>query len=391
MNTSTPTTTNETTLPRLPPELMAPILQSLAREKDYRTLSRVQRTSRDLYLIATPLLYHNLGPNLEDVLASLQPLFLIDPSGDHKLDLTTTESNEAADNARHPIDQSRLNRLLWQYSKVKRLLYEPTNENVGWYEAQENRQALHEHLGRLSRAIQTHQPDFNLKLLLPQAKNMVINLANLPLRRRFSDDLDHDGYESDDTIDECHYQGDEWGQRHPPIKDFLEFFIAYSTPTRICLNLEGHPLYGNCSLFNADFGKVLNRYGAEYIIIHQKTNAGTIFEFPIAKNVVIDVHPYYKGLGPRTKAIKAALDYVGFCDVVSDKPKLLVQKMECNEEEEGDFRRRMDRLTSIPAENWGRVQTKAFKLEWDFLGDEGRVEGCDLCHSMFSMTSNGRD
>lgn len=368
---TTPTNTTESTNAQLPPELMVQITNILFDQKDFRTLSRMQRTSRDLYLIATPLMYLELGRDFKEIVDSLSPLLLLDPAGEY-----IPNEDEANGVDRHPIELSLLDRLHWQYSKVERLVYEPTTGSA-LYTVWER---LESHLGRVLDAIKSQRPQFDPKTLFYNAKNMIINLDKLPLRRGMLEDFEDIGYESDDTRDQDFMDIDEWLQRHPPIETFLEFFIAYASATRICLNLEGHPIYGGGSYFNGDFGVILGKFESEYIIIHQLTMANLIQEFPIAENVVLDVHPHYTTIRSRMCVIGDSLrSYKYYRDDTAQRPRILVKKPIWGNKDESEFRKTMDRVVSIPKQYGSKEEGEAFKLKWDFLGGEGKVEECSLC------------
>ena len=95
---------------QLPTEIMTMIVQHLADTDDHRSLGRLQRTSRDLYLLATPLLYFKLGTCFLGVMKQLEAakrltLRQIDAERDDYEDIEAT--------AKHPIDFNQTSRLIW--------------------------------------------------------------------------------------------------------------------------------------------------------------------------------------------------------------------------------------------------------------------------------------
>lgn len=92
---------------RLPTELMTQVVHHVANSRDHQTLGRLQRTSRDLYLLATPLLYEQLGPDLSTIVKQLGPLSLPVIENLGRLIPTSSSSHQ------HPIESDQMRRLYW--------------------------------------------------------------------------------------------------------------------------------------------------------------------------------------------------------------------------------------------------------------------------------------
>lgn len=153
---------------RLPIEIMTMIARKLADDKDYQALGRIQRTSRVLYLLATPMLYEELGPDIPTIYEQLGgpvPLNL------ERLSLPLICSIPGDE---HPVDLHETRRLFWICSNVKRVVYRPLTLHGGFTEAHQSMCLYLIFLGRGK-----GEASSSVDRLFPSLEDVIIDLSQL--------------------------------------------------------------------------------------------------------------------------------------------------------------------------------------------------------------------
>ena len=383
---STPLASSFLRFNRLPAELVVRLVQML--DGDYSTLAKVQRSSRELYIAATPVMYCELGREYQDILDSLKPLMLIDTSNNHDIELNDDETHK------HPIQWSQPARILWMFSKVKRIVYEPTDVRDCWWSNLESR--LRDQLKKLQSTLRLQLRDDKVSLL-SSVESLAINLAKLPLGRAILDShLDGTDYETDDSIAEDNMPDDLWQQRHPPIDRMLELVSHCALPLNMCFSLEGYPYHGGSSYFGVNLrGILIRNFDCRFVTMHRINMSGSVMVMPPAKNIILEPHPHYTSMMARTPVYEEVISQGMVITSSDDAPHILVQRPTGDEDTLSLFEGRMDEITTFDINEYklrkyghkydlnksaGEQSQKAIKLKWGYLGREGRVKGCDLCH-----------
>lgn len=101
--------------PKLPTELMQRVVDHLYDIQAFSSLHELQQTSRSMYIMATPPMYREIGDGISHISRRFTPL--LDVSGD---DFEPVGGNEPVDG--HPIEWTRVERLLWMYSHTRRIV-----------------------------------------------------------------------------------------------------------------------------------------------------------------------------------------------------------------------------------------------------------------------------
>lgn len=389
---------------QLPIEIMTKIAQHVADLEDLRSLGRLQRTSRDLYLIATPFLYAELGSSLQEIMDQLGLLRRLTPL-QMFYELDDFEDIEAT--GVHPIDCTLTSRLIWTYSKVKVIVSRPTDKvYVGWADRDVLKLAME-----------------NLQDLKSQATKEEAKLFS-SLEGIAIDNLKTPPGQST-PWGEMYFEVDrsfEWSPQRPDrvtaAVKVVDLFTGVVPRTHVCLNLEP-------TSFRFEVNELLDKLHCKSVILHQLTGKD-FFEFiPLTDNLILDIHPFYST--PKAR-LGLCLELIGQIEQFLDPKRpftfrikredwaceenlhhknsetsekksqdnnqgregdpsditdgITDEKEEINEEEicwidEAEFEEAMDKTVNSIDPELGPIDVK-----WGYLeGQEGRVKGCELCTS----------
>ena len=256
---------------RLPIEIRTMVIRKLADDKDYQAMGRVQRTSRDLYLVATPMLYEELGPDSRAICGQL------DLRGDPYL-VATDETLEYLDlnlSDTHPIECNPINRLLWVYSNIKRLVYRPLDLDECSANHHRDRSL---HLYTLKTCKKHASPGADS--LFPSLENIMIDLSQLP-------DLFNLATRNLLPIK----RGDRlevWDVTHEALGSIFALLRGKVGRIHLCVNMGLFPWTNSMSYPVQDLGCTIS------LVFHAVGTPKLIDYLPAIDITILDIHPSHQ-------------------------------------------------------------------------------------------------
>lgn len=390
---------------QLPTEIMSQIVQLVAESKDTRSILRLQRSSRQLYLLATPLLYLELGTSLRRIrmqLGALNDIF----NPPYLPELVTIDSPDAQ---RHPVDCNRSTRLVWILSHVKRFIYRPRKRE----RYQDNQLELFHMLECLEllqqRKSQAMEQGRDAKLF-PSLTHIIIDLSRIPPSDSGGDDASLPfsrmirQRSAAELFEEEHLKVD----KRKLVMGILRILAGRVSDTHVCLDM------GSVE-WSLELESILYRLECRSINFHRITRPKDVNLLLAVEKVILDFGMSPRGCLPEYHLRACTSITARFAKLMTCRspPKMLVQRglrsdeqrdksdqddgdvsdgeggrkkvVTCFSPEKGDerpkgrtkFEKGMDRLLGSLRDDMGRKVV----MKWGYVGKADNVERCNHCFS----------
>lgn len=327
----------------LPLELMVKIVTHLGETNSFSSLYGLQRTSREMYLLATPHMYREIGYDYQTIGNRFAPLAnVFEPDSldlkDH-IDFCDDSSEE-----KHPLEWNPVSRLLWMYSHTRRIVYKQVADLGGG-------RICFSGLIYFGTTLHTRLPD---RILMSNVKHLVVDVADGGVVRNLVGTV----LGPQDYLD-----------------DFLRLLRPRTPAAPTCVRLGPH--------WSDPWTQLRT---AETLTVHGISHGGLRYALFCAQSIILDGCENALSTAGMSRALKTALDDHDLYKFFRQHPELIRIAKPVEQEQEKEMSDFMDLfvkdLLRICVERGGEEKD----LSWEYLksddGGYGPVK-CGGCGSTF--------